>query len=261
MIRPRFAVAVAVALCFFGAAAQSNQPPKPREQPKTSESKEGPERPIQITIQGPLPDPKTTEQEAADRHENLEIQRKLAQVANRQFWTMVVQAIFGILAFGVATLATLAAKKSADIAEMALRTSERAYLDICDFSSSNIAVRECPRIYFRVRNMGRTPSHHTTVRGSFHFGPSRPKEPTAELTTTIQNKFISANSHIGVTIDLGEIETEESLAIINNGGLYVFVEVTYMTFGVRRTFRACLEQSKSLKQLVLANNDSYHYAD
>jgi hypothetical protein len=133
-----------------------------------------------------------------------------------------------------------AAKRSAAVAESALIHAERAYLDVVDFSITNLAVGQSPRVNFKLRHSGRTPAREVNVKGVSAYQPIRPETPPGEMTTTAGNMFVAATGTIGFPIDLIVIGSEELMEIIDQGGLWLFIEVRYHVIGIdkERTYNS-----------------------
>lgn len=160
-----------------------------------------------------------------------------------------------------ALVAAQAAERSASAAEFALKAVERAYVDVVDFSISNLSTGARPRVTFDVRNTGRTPARALRVSGYSHYADVVPERPDG-MTTNVEGKLLVAGGKIGVNIDLIPIGSDHELAVIRAGGLWLFVEVAYSdASGSPHTYRICVEFGASLQRLVLRPSHGWDYAD
>ena len=174
--------------------------------------------------------------------QNLELQRRLADANDR---TSLFTS--GLLVVGAAQVAILflqlyllrstlnatktaaeAAKKSADLSEQAMHTTERAYLDVDSVAIENFGSGQTPRISVTTTNRGRTPATLVSSVITFDVAESLPAVRYGEEVPRFRNVGPGATFEHVMLFETPLSDAEHALVVGEDRSIFVWGRMRYL---------------------------------
>jgi hypothetical protein len=265
-----------MALLALSSAFLRAQPSQPAKQVQAGRGKQAPPGqdkanttpPINVTVTTPerTPAEKEEDRKRAERQDatNQRIAEANDRIAGFTFWLVVVGALEAggtVLAFMVAIRAANAAKKSADVAERALRTAERAWMGATDFTAS-LNVPQ-PVVTCRMNNTGHSTAILKTGEYVAWWSTELPDMPTYKDVVDEGNVSIAGGHHYDRRMNIPNL-TEQVRQAIEAGTvtLWFYGRLKY-TDAFKETHETgfCVVYEPGRDKMAAERKAAYNYAD